>query len=216
MAVRPVFLPQRSGSRLVSTENVEFHWHGGMSASQKKKNVRELHQAAALRGIEPILETSSKSDFETGRRLSAFYLPLQVEGKNSTVESVFQGSKVFSDGGPYRDLYLKDSREAKLDERLVNSGRLVSFNLNGVEFPLSPPTLFYDWIYLKAIYPYRDWLSRLENFKGFTDIEFNPSRSVNCQARSCALFVALYWRGYLELANDSFEDFIYILSSAYI
>ena len=29
----------------------------------------------------------------------------------------------------------------------------------------------------------------LNEFDAFTDIEFNPKRSFNCQAKSCALFV---------------------------
>jgi hypothetical protein len=33
-------------------------------------------------------------------------------------------------------------------------------------------------------------LARLNKYVGFTDIEFNPSKSINCQARSCALFVS--------------------------
>lgn len=31
----------------------------------------------------------------------------------------------------------------------------------------------------------------LEVFQGFSDIVFNPNRSLNCQARAAALFVAL-------------------------
>ena len=31
----------------------------------------------------------------------------------------------------------------------------------------------------------------LEIYDAFTDIEFNPNKSINCQARSCALFLAL-------------------------
>ena len=34
-------------------------------------------------------------------------------------------------------------------------------------------------------------MSKLETFQGFSDIVFNPNRSLNCQARAAALFVAL-------------------------
>lgn len=211
MAERPVFLPNRTGSRLLETEMVEFQWHAGMAPSQKKRNVAELHNAAAKLGLTPLLETSSKSPRESGRRLSAFHLSIAVtEDLNSTVESVFQGSKVFERGGPFTELYELESRQAKLDERLQSSGKLTAFELLGQRYPLSPPTVFYDWLYLRALYPHREWLERLSYYRGFTDIEFNPARSINCQARSCALFVALALRGYLELAVGSFDELVEI------
>lgn len=208
MAERPIFLPVRRGAKLVQTVQVEFHWHAGMSPSQKRKNVIELHAAAWKIGIGPLLETSSKSELEAGRRLSAFHLPYELDGIKSTVESVFQGSKVFEGGGPFSDLYDRPSREAKLDPRLQDSGKLIAFEYMGERFPLSPPSVFYDWLYVRALYPHRSWLERLTFYSGFTDIEFNPQKSINCQARSCALFVSLQSRGYLEIANESFNEFL--------
>jgi len=41
----------------------------------------------------------------------------------------------------------------------------------------------------------------LDAYDTFTDIEFNPKRSFNCQARSCALFVALARKGLLGEAE---------------
>ncbi len=208
MAERPVFIPHRSGDVFVETVVVDFVWHAGMSPAQKRKNVVELHKAAAGRGIAPLLETSSKSPREAGRRLSAFHLPFDLGHSISTVESVFQGSKVFENGGPYVDLYKTPSREAKLDGRLKTSGNLVAFEFDGRRYPLSPPTAFYDWLYIRALFPHRKWLERLSGYQGFTDIEFNPARSINCQARACALFVALTARGYLELAVSSFDELV--------
>jgi hypothetical protein len=101
------------------------------------------------------------------------------------LECAFQGSKIFERGGPYTDLYAADVRDAKRDPRLHSSGRLVGFNFENLCFPLEPKTAFYDWLYLNALLPHRDWLTRLRRFVGFTDIEFNPARSINCQARSC-------------------------------
>lgn len=37
---------------------------------------------------------------------------------------------------------------------------------------------------INAIYPHRDWLARLYKYAGFTDIEFNPSKSINCRLDS--------------------------------
>jgi hypothetical protein len=68
--------------------------------------------------------------------------------------------------------------------------------------------VFYDWLYLNAILPARSWLLRLSKMDGFTDIEFNPDRSVNCQAYSCALFVALEKRKMLDEAMASFSGFL--------
>jgi hypothetical protein len=110
------------------------------------------------------------------------------------VECAFQGSKVFEHGGPYTDLYEADARSAKHDPRLYKSGRLVGFKFDNLSFPLEPKTAFYDWLYINAIFPHREWLKRLYRYAGYTDIEFNPARSINCQARSCALFVALMKR----------------------
>ena len=61
----------------------------------------------------------------------------------------------------------------------------------GFKFPLEPKTVFYDWLYINSLVAHRDWLKRLDKYDGFTDIEFNPNKSINCQAKSCALFVSL-------------------------
>lgn len=215
MAERPVFVPKTSGSRLVEIVMVSFTWLPGMSPAQKKRNVTGLHQAAQLIGLHPLLETSSKSEYEAGRRLSAFFLPLDLGDVRTTVECAFQGSKVFEFGGPYPDLYHMDSRSAKLDPRLQNSGKLTGFQLLGRQYPLSPPSVFYDWLYANALLPHRTWLLRLHQFVGFTDIEFNPQRSLNCQARACALFVALERRGLLDTAMSNFDNFRDIQTSTY-
>ena len=54
----------------------------------------------------------------------------------------------------------------------------------------------------------KERLTEHEKFAGFTDIEFNPSKSINCQARSCALFVALIKRELFDDAIQSPESFI--------
>jgi hypothetical protein len=216
MAERPVFVPSTSGRQIVQEVVVPFPWHPGLSPSQKKKNVLELHRAALSRGLAPLLEISSKSELEVGRKLSAFHLKLEVDGRTTTVECVFQGSKVFEHGGPFVDLYWKESREAKRDDRLKRSGKLIGFKFEGEDFPTSPTTVFYDWLYFKALYPHREWLKRRDEWAGFTDIEFNPERSINCQARSFAAFVSLQKRDLLEKAVSSFENFRSLMQSAAI
>lgn len=207
MAERPVFIPVEQGGLLVREVSFAFAWHPGFAPSQKKKNLAALHEAAAAEGYSPLLEVSSKSDQELGELLSAFNLKLEAGAVETSVESAFQASKVFERGGPFDDLILAGSREAKRDPRLKASGRLIGFRFQGQDYPLSPRTVFYDWLYLNALRRREDWLAQLEGFAGFTDIEFNPKRSLNCQARSCATALALRKRGIFEDALASFEAF---------
>jgi hypothetical protein len=213
MAERPIFVPLRDGPRLV--KEIYFHivWNPGFAPVQKKKNIKALHEAAGGAGYSPLLEVSTKSEDKLGQRLSAFSLKVHNnEMAEIPLESAFQGSKVFERGGPYGDLYHAEPRAAKRDPRLNESGRLVGFRFDDFSFPLEPRTVFYDWLYVRAIFPHREWLARLHRYAGFTDIEFNPSRSINCQARSCALFVALLSRELLTEALQSPTDFIDLMS----
>jgi len=187
----------------------KFEWSPGFAPVQKRKNVKALHAAAAAEGYAPLLEVSSKSEEKLGQRLSAF--SLEVSTRNHGViplECAFQGSKVFEHGGPYTDLYSAGSREAKKDPRIRESGRLIGFKFEGADFSTEPKTAFYDWLYIGALFAHRDSLTQLKAYAGFTDIEFNPARSINCQARSCALFVAMMGRGILGDALRSPGEFI--------
>ena len=109
---------------------------------------------------------------------------------------------------------MKDSRDAKRDPRLRESGPLKGFKFGNFCFPLQPKTAFYDWLYVTALYEHRDWLRRhILHYAGFTDIEFNPERSINCQARSCALLVTLLKNDWIDDAVSSPGAFIRLLSS---
>jgi len=214
MAERPIFVPLCDGPMLIGEIYLSIVWHSGFAPIQKKKNIKALHEVAAGMGYSPILEVSTKSDEAIGQRLSAFNLKVQTkEIGGIPLECAFQGSKVFERGGPYRDLYGAEPRAAKQDPRLQNSARLVGFMFEKSSFPLMPKTGFYDWLYLSAIFPHREWLSRLYCYAGFTDIEFNPSRSINCQARSLALFVTLMSRNLLEGAMKTPQDFLGVLTA---
>lgn len=204
MAERPVFIPETKGSRLVREQSFEFSWNPGFAPVQKKKNIQALHAAAASHGLSPLLEVSTKSDEELGQRLSAFNLKVGTDDFGQIpLECAFQGSKVFERGGPYTELYAVDGRTARKEPRIRDSGSLISFNFEGREFPLEPKTGFYDWLYIRAIHQHRDYLQRLNWYAGFTDIEFNPAKSINCQARSCATFVAMMKKGILDEAIQS-------------
>lgn len=206
MATRPIFIPERSGDLLVSTKHVEFPWSPGMALVQKQKCIAALHEAAvALQVCSSPLEVSSKSHTELGVSLSAFNLTGKTRktGKVFTVETAYQSSKVFESGGPFRDLMYGTSREAKKDPRIKESGRLVAFNFFGDEWSLEPKTAFYDWLYINAL-ARNEWLAEeLVRYDAFTDIEFNPKKSINCQAYSVALFRALTMR---NLITDVIAD----------
>jgi hypothetical protein len=213
MAERPIFVPESTGGELVSEIYFSIVWHSGFAPIQKKRNVKALHEAAETAGYSPLLEISTKSEEKIGQRLSAFSLKIRnKESGEIPLECAFQGSKAFEHGGPYKDLYWSEPRLAKRDPRLQESGRLIGFEYEEFLFPLEPKTAFYDWLYITAIFPHREWLSRLDRYTAFTDIEFNPKHSINCQARSCALFLALKHRDLLEHAIASPKDFIETLS----
>lgn len=209
MAQRPVFVVQLQGKVLVRQELVTFEWHAGMSVQQKQKSIRSLHEAAAQRGIYPILEISTKSGESLGRRLSAFNLTTETQLAGSiTIEAAYQGGKVFERGGPYLDLYRLPGREIKADKRLRESGGLIAFEFEGVRWPLEPKTVFYDWLYITGLKQNPELSRQLLPYAGFSDIEFNPEKAINCQARAAALFVGLIQRSLLEEMTASQEAFI--------
>lgn len=118
MASRPVFssINYEIG---VKEKNIDFKWHPGLSTAQKQKSIDELHTAAKQFGINRVLEISSKSREDLGVRLSAFNLSTITKKHNQrfSVETAFQGAKVFENGGPYTDMIGTDSRAAKRDSR---------------------------------------------------------------------------------------------------
>ena len=217
MAKRPVFIPDVSGFPYVKTIDIEFQWFAGFSKTQARKSIASLHEAAKRMEIYPILEVSGKSESARGVSLSAFVLSLSTQGsKTISVECAYQGSKVFEDGGPFHDLYTVSSREAKTDPRLRNSGEVTGFDFLGEEFPIEPQTAFYNWLYMTALSQMEPpVIQELNQFKGFSDIAFNPKRSINCQARAVAVYVALHntephelqslgdWESYMDLMTGA-------------
>lgn len=198
LAERPVFIPDPDGA-LVSGHMVEFTWHPGFALAQKRRNIAALHSAAAdLVSDRPLLEVSTKSPRALGARLSAFNLYLDIPSLRQRVplEVAFQGSKVFVHSGQHPDIYTSGSGiEAKRAAQEYQDEPLAAFRFEGRTWPLEPTTAFYDWLYFRALLELSEQrpmlTDEIKRFGGFTDIEFNPKRSLNCQARSCALFVAL-------------------------
>lgn len=217
MAVRPVFIAEKNFIG-VKKLDMNFKWFPGMAKVQKQKSIDSLHSEVKKHGINKILEISSKSKDELGVELSAFNLSFVSKNNNIiSVESAFQGSKVFEKGGPYTDILTKTSREAKKDIRLKESGNLKSFRLIKNNFPINPKTYFYDWVYINTLSQPNniELANKIMNYEAFTDIEFNPDKSINCQAYSAALFVSLKNNNKLEDALSSPENFLKILKNVY-
>lgn len=215
MAVRKIFVPETRSDTYVKTYEVQFNWNVGNSLENIQSMVQRMHMAASYEhGLKNLCEISGASVSPTERSLSAFQLPIKIKNKVTTVECAYQGSKVFERGGPYQDLYNVGSRQAKKDPRLFNSGKLVSFQLGDIEYSTEPKTAFYDWLYVGALCKWVEemeisnmrFIKYLNQSDGFTDIYFNPNRSINCQARSVALFVSLYKRNLIDLKID-FQDY---------
>lgn len=208
MAVRPIFSPDFTGLNLFQEKLVEFRWFSGFAESQKRKSINSLHKSAMKIGFNRILEISTKSDIKIGRQLSAFNLKYYIDDMAYPLESVYQGSKVFAEGGPYEYIYKYEPREAKKFISVRNRGNLLEFKLEGKMFPLSPPNAFYDWLYIRSIQDHPDWTNSLiDKYDGFTDIEYNPKKQFNCQARSFATYLSLFQRGDLSRAKSDFEYF---------
>jgi hypothetical protein len=195
MAQRPVFVPL-DRAPWVRQRTVEFKWHAGMAVSQKQKSIASLHAAARSHWqFARILEISTKSTQSEGVFASAFNLKIEMpSGTQTSLECAYQGSKRFVGGGPFTDLYRRTPLDAKRDERVKGSaGRLLAFEYFGETWPLDPPSLFYDWLYITALTQEHNasLLSKVREYDAFTDIEFNPEKSVSCQANSAAIAVAL-------------------------
>lgn len=218
MASRPIFIPIFEGNCFVKTQQVEFKYFKGFSVSQKQKSIDSLHKSAQESNNISILEISSKSRVELGVKLSAFNLFIETvkNKKKFSVESAFQASKVFEHGGPYVDLLDKTSREAKKDKRLTTSGKLKKFKFYDYEWELEPKTSFYDWLYINALIKNKKLGIDLLEFDAFTDIEFNPSKSINCQAYSAALFVSLTKRGIIQKVFSSNDSYIETIANSII
>lgn len=187
---------------------VEFQYFNGFSLAQKQRCIDSLH--ASFLDMQPdarILEVSSKGRNPLGNNLSAFNLMTDSPKGRISVECAFQGSKVFEHGGPYVDLLEIDSRTAKKDARLRESGSLIGFKFDGVDYPTEPKDLFYCWLYANAAVQNIELLEQAREFDAFTDIEFNPARQVNCQAKALAIAVGLLRAGMLERALEGLEAY---------
>ena len=202
MATRPFFIPGQDKEELVRTNSVEFTWFSGFAKSQKQKSILSFHESISRDfKLDKILEISTKSENKLGIQLSAFNLRIKFKDKEYFLESVFQGSKIFTDQGPNEYIYEKSSIDAKKDERIKRSD-LKEFSFFGEIFSLEFD--FYSWLYFVALNQNKKLKTGILNYEAFTDIEFNPEKSLNCQAYSAALYSSMVKNKILD--NDKEYD----------
>ena len=195
MAKRPAWTIENGK---IIRKDFEFAWNGGFAISQKRKNINALHQAIEDATGQTSLEISSKGEVELGNQLSAF----NMKTTGVFIENVFQASKRYENGGPYLDLLDVAPKDAKRDERHKISGKLVAFVRNGEDWPLEPKTVFYDFIYVLAVIENFGCELDINEYNWFTDIEFNPGKSINCQARAVAIYKLIQEKAAFNVLND--------------
>ena len=194
----------------ITERGFEFQWFAGFAPSQKQKSIASLHSAikAAYPAAKP-LEISTKGLDPLGVKLSAFNLKLD----GCPLECVFQSSKVFDDGTdkPHTEWLTLHPKEVKAAAGALHKQgiKLTGFSYNGTDFPLTPTTAFYDYIYIDAVRQSltEDEITHIKEYDFFTDIEFNPNRSLNTQARTAALIKQML-TDFGTLPKLSAEDFI--------
>ena len=182
--------------------------------SQKRKCQIGLHQNFLMEyPKEKILEISSSSLVSLGAKLSAMHLSKRTLKGITTVESVFQSSRIYSDGikriGPFPEYRFLPGRECKkLVKEAAKEMHSYQYELDGLTFyaPVHHISQFYDSLYLNALLePENEEVKNKllqENYTAFTDL---ATRSLNCQARSAAIFVGLVRAGLIDEVRDYFS-----------
>ena len=212
MESKPVFMPRVGSDNLVKTDMVRIERHVGFATRQKKKTLNDLHRVIKKKyGFKNVLELSTKSGNKLSFPLSPYSLQItNDDGQKYSVENAFQTSKVFEQGGPYLDLLTEKPRQARKDDRLISSGELTGYDYFGMEWGVEPLTTFYDWLYINALKQHPELHEEVIQYQAFTDISFNPKKSVHCAAYSLAMFVALHKRDLLQGVEDpgTFYDLV--------
>ncbi len=211
MARRPVFMSKEVFPYYEQVE-IEFDYYQGFDVSQKQKSIKSLHANFVNLYTREVLEISTKSTEALGVALSAFNLSMEMEGFRRPIEVIFQGSKCFENGGPYTDLYGASPKEAKKDLRIRTSGALLGFEFKNEKFGNEPRDFFYNWIYIQALYKNEMCRNNIMQYGAFTDIEFNPQKSINCQAKAAAIAVGLMKADLIEkcmIDKNSFLEIVY-------
>ena len=193
MAIRAIYSPLPEYP-YVEEEHVEIAWSYDKSIEAERQRVRDVKKEGSMLNITPMLEVSGGSDSVIGRSMSAFTVKILHGGIVTNVESIYQGSKVFENSGPHHSLYKLKGNQAKYQSKSLFSkaGRFTHYDFGGKIIPANPPTAFYDWIYMRGLIYTGIGIANIEEYRGFSDIYFNPEKQINSQAHAAALYVALF------------------------
>jgi type I restriction enzyme M protein len=187
-----------------------FNFYAGFALSQKQKTILAFHKEIENDGITNILEISSKSKNTLGNALSAFNLKIFINKQAYPVESIYQSSKVFHKSIQFPHILNLAPFEAKkfIQEQVQNQNLILEkFHCFGYDFPLNPPSLFYDFIYVSALHQNPEITEKLLNYTCFTDVEFNHKKQIASQARSCAIYCYLHHNNLVDKALNNVEFF---------
>ena len=187
MAIRPIYISTNILEIPFIKRDVSFDWVKGMTSSQKCKRRDSLHYAISKTyDMNKILEISTKSNKDLGVNLSALNLTIPLSnGSEKTVENIYQLSKV------YENNVIKE------------------FKYNKTVFEKDPYSMYYDYLYILALYFHKDYWEELNNYDIFTDIEFNPNKQLNTQARAAAIWNTLYRNNMANIVEnrDKFKKY---------
>ncbi len=215
MTKRPVYIPI-DRSPYVGTQVIEFTWVCGLSKAQRRKSIVNLHQAAKGEGVRKPLEISTASEVELGVALSAFNLQVTVnlgseknpEMHTNSVESIYQSSKKGKKGGPHPEWLTKTSKEVKKLIKEADIGDLHLYQYGQNFWPAEPVESFFTWLYIQGLMQRVGTIEELAKYDGFTDIYFNPKKTINCQARAVAQAVSMYRMGRLGEIMSSRKSYL--------
>lgn len=196
--------------------HVNIDWFGGFALSQKRKCQIGLHQNfLAAYPNEKVLEISSSSLMSIGARLSAMHLNKRTKKGITTVESAFQSSRIYSDGvrtvGPFPDCLFLPGKECKkiVKERSMGM-HSYKYVFDGMTFyaPDFHISEFYDFLYLNALLePENEEVRDLLLEGGYTAYTDLATKSLNCQARSAAIFMGLVAARRIDEVRD-FDSYL--------
>lgn len=213
MAERSVFIT-KDVYPFYEEVGVQFYYFKGFALSQKRKNQIGLHMNFGTAYPDKVLEVCVGSLYSLGAALSALNLKKRTQAGITTVESAFQSSRIYGENdeiGPFPELLFyppKDCKKLVVERSLGLPNR--HFKFDGMDF-YSPDhfrSLFFDFMYLNALCEEENKTvaERLiaEGYTAFSDL---ATKSLNSQARSCAIFVSLVKNGLIDQVHE-FDSFL--------
>lgn len=200
----------------IEERTYNFEWFMGCSIAQLRRSIRSLHSEIRKSGYDKVIEVSTKSEDEIGRKLSPFNLMVSINGERLPVESYYHGSKVFDDSGVNVRLteceHMKPCKTKQFVRETVKERnlKLVGFETNDKKFELSSKGMCFDYLYILGLTQNEDLADYIMKKDVFTDLMFKREKGIGCQARSCALYKYLRTNGLVEQFISNPHEFSYI------